>query len=160
MFKNNTKYIKDNMVIKKNHLNILIIDNNIITFNLFKNIFETRGHTVNTIAEPINCVNELLKNNYDIIFLDYKLIKIADILLTDLLRNVLNYKGLIFAYTDNKKNILKDTNNDLDGIIIKPDNIKCINKIINLFETIKLIDNEYILNKRNIDSSLILFNNK
>jgi CheY-like chemotaxis protein len=158
MFKTNKNYIKDNMVIKKIKFNILIIDENINNFDLFKSILELKGHSVKIITETINCVCEIGKNNYDIIFIDHNSCKIADIMITDLLRNVLNYNALIFAYSNKKDETLKKL--DVDGIIIKPHDIISINKILKLFETIQIIDNQYILNKKVVDSSLIFFNKK
>ena len=164
MFKINktyTKNNKDNMVIKKIKFNILIIDENINNFDLLKDILETRGHMVKIITESIKCVYELKKNNYDIIFIDYNSCKIADIMITDLLRNVLNYNALIFAYSNksNKKDNSLDIL-DIDGIIIKPRDVMSINKILKLIETIQQIDNQYILNKKIVDNSVIFFNNK
>ena len=162
MFKTNKNHIKDNMINKKIKFNILIIDENINTFNLFKNILETRGHDVKIITETICCVYELQKNNYDIIFIDYNCCKIADIMITDLLRNVLNYKALIFAYSNIKNNKISVIDIlDIDGLIIhSPNDILSINKILKIIETIQKIDNQYILNKKIIDNSLIYFNKK
>jgi len=153
MFKNNIKYIKDNMVNKKIKFNILIIDENINNLDLFKSILELRGHTVKIITETIKCVYEVVKNNYDIIFIDYNSCKIADIMISDLLRNVLNYNALIFAYGNRKDDKFNDL--EVDGIIIKPHDIISINKVLKLFETIEIIDNQYILNKKIVDNSLI-----
>ena len=152
MFKTNTQYIKDNMVIKKSKLNILIIDENKTSFDSLKNILESRGHSINIITEPIRCITDIIKNIYDIILIDNKLCDIADTQLIELIKTVLNYKPIIFAYSDDNKYNKKNLN--VNAIINKPNNLKDINKIIKLFETIKIID------KSNIDNSLFLINKK
>lgn len=157
MLEGNIKYIKEKIAQKKIKLNILIIDEKEKTFDNFKIILESRGHKIKIITEIIKCVNEILTNNYDIIIFDYNVSKIADVLISDILRNVLNYNGLIFAHT-NKENKDKDIESVyIDGVIIKTEDNININKILNFFERIQKIDNEYILNKNNIDKSLILF---
>ena len=155
MFKNNKQYIKDNLVNKKNKLNILIIEENESKILIFKNILESRGHIVTVINEVINCVNIILTNNYDIIFFNCNNYKIADTLLTDLIVNVLHYKALIFGYIDDYKNIIDKENKKLgvNGIILISNKEK-INKIISIIETIEII------NKKDIDNSIILLNKK
>ena len=153
MFKTNTTYIKDNIVHKRIKLNILIIDENKASFDLFKNTLESKGHTVNIITEPIRCITNIIKNIYDIILIDYNLCSVADTPLIDLIKSVLNYKPLFFAYHDNIK-FNKNNNLGIDVIINKPISMIEINKLINIFEIIKTSD------RRNIDNSLFLINKK
>ena len=87
------------------------------------------------------------------ILIDYNLCSVADTPLIDLIKSVLNYKPLFFAYHDNI-NINKNNNLGIDVIINKPISIIEINKLINIFEIIKTSD------RRNIDNSLFLINKK
>ena len=143
MFKNKAQYIKDTMVIKKPKLNILIVDENKLSFDSLINILESRGHFINIITEPIRCITDIIKNTYDIILINNNLCNIADTQLIELIKSVLNYKPIIFVYSDDNK--YNKINLDVNTIINKPNNITEINKIIKLFETIKTIDNSLFL---------------
>ena len=143
MFKNKAQYIKDTMVIKKPKLNILIVDENKLSFDSLINILESRGHFINIITEPIRCITDIINNTYDIILINNNLCNIADTQLIELIKSVLNYKPIIFVYSDDNK--YNKINLDVNTIINKPNNITEINKIIKLFETIKTIDNSLFL---------------
>ena len=143
MFENKAQYIKDTMVIKKPKLNILIVDENKLSFDSLINILESRGHFINIITEPIRCITDIIKNTYDIILINNNLCNIADTQLIELIKSVLNYKPIIFVYSDDNK--YNKINLDVNTIINKPNNITEINKIIKLFETIKTIDNSLFL---------------
>lgn len=136
MLKENIKYIKENITQKKIKLNILIIDEKEKTFDNFRFLLESKGHKIKIITEVINCVNEILSNNYDIIIFDYNSSTIADVLISDMIRNVLNYNGLIFAYIDKKEKNIEII--DIDGVIIKTEDNININKILNLFYRLQI----------------------
>ena len=153
------KYLRDNTYKLKKKLNILIVDNDRDSTTLFKNILETRGHRVKIVDEGIRTINCVQNNIYDIIFLDYNIGDIDGLTLIELIKDINEYETLIFCYSGNNSNkiINKFKNTGVNGLLIKPINTNKINKIFNLFETIKTNTmNEFKTNKI-IDGSIIFF---
>lgn len=132
----NYKYNRDYLYLKKRKLNILIVDDDINSLNLFKEILELRGHNAVILDEGMKCISKCMINTYDIIFLDYHIGDINGVELTDCLRDVLHNKSIIFAYTgDNSKEAInKFKNIGMKGVIIKPIDMNVIDNIINHFE--------------------------
>jgi CheY-like chemotaxis protein len=123
----NVDYSYDN---KK--LNILIVDDDTISSELFKDILESYGHNVKTLDEGVKCLSNCIKNDYDIIFLDYHIGDIDGVELADCLKDVLHKKSSIYAYTgDSNPMIMKKCKDiGMNGAIIKPINLININKIL------------------------------
>jgi CheY-like chemotaxis protein len=113
-------------------LNILIVDDDTISSELFKDILESYGHNVKTLDEGIKCLSNCIKNDYDIIFLDYHIGDIDGVELADCLKDVLHKKSSIYAYTgDSNPMIMKKCKDiGMNGAIIKPINVININKIL------------------------------
>ena len=152
------KYNRDYLYQKKRKLNILIVDDDINSLNLFKEILEMRGHNVMTSDEGMKCISKCMNNTYDIIFLDYHIGDINGVELTDCLKDVLHNKSTIFAYTgDNSKDAIdKFKNIGMNGAIIKPIDINIIDKIIEQFESDKKLNSEL----KSIQNSVIYFNHQ
>ena len=53
---------------RKNKLNILVVDDDETSLDLFKDILQFRGHNVTAVNEGVRCISNLQKNNYDVIF--------------------------------------------------------------------------------------------
>ena len=141
----NYKYNRDHLYLKKRKLNILIVDDDINSLNLFKEILELRGHNVVTLDEGMKCISKCINNTYDIIFVDYHIGDINGVELTDCLKDVLHTESIIFAYTgDNSQEAIdKFKNIGMKGAIIKPIDLNIIDNIINQFET----NNDKSINK-------------
>jgi len=156
---NCVKYQRDITYRLKKKLNILIVDDDKETSELFKDILETRGHIVQTLNEGIRIINCIKNNIFDIIFLDYHIGDIDGITLANLIKDIIGYKSLIFAYTGDNSNITINSfkKTGINGILIKPININKINKILNLFETIKTETLDEFKTKKIIDNSIIFF---
>jgi PleD family two-component response regulator len=146
----NYKYNRDLTYSKKRKLNILIVDDDINSLMLFKEILEARGHNVSALDEGMKCISKCMNNTYDIIFVDYHIGDIDGVELTDCLKDVLHTKSIIFAYTgDNSKDAIdKFKNIGMKGAIIKPIEISVIDNIINQFE-MNIESNEKIINLTN-----------
>ena len=121
---------------KKKSLNILIVDDDDDSSNLFKKILELRGHTIDTISEGIRCVSKCHKNNYDIIFMDYHIKDIDGDQISTIIREDLNNKSKIFAYTGDKSNsaIENFKHSGMNGALFKPVDMSLFHDIMNIFE--------------------------
>ena len=127
------KYDVDKSYYKKsNKLDILIVDDDEISAELFKEYLSIRGHNVISLNEGVKCITKCMKNKFDIIFLDYHIGDINGVELADCLKDVLKIKSKIYAYTgDNNPEVIKKINDiGMDGIIIKPIDLNKINRII------------------------------
>jgi len=141
-------YCVEHSYIKKQKLNILIVDDDINSSDLFKEILELRGHNVTTLDEGVKCISKCLNSNYDIIFLDYHIGDIDGVELADCLKDVLKIKSCIYAYTgdNNQKTIDKFKNIGMNGVLIKPININNINNILIDLETKKnILNTEFVI---------------
>ena len=121
---------------KQNKLNILIVDDDINSSELFKEILEMRGHNVITLDEGVKCISKCLYDTFDIIFVDYHIGDIDGVELTDCLKDVVKTKSLIYAYTGDNSNqsIQLFKNVGMNGVFIKPININIINKFMSELE--------------------------
>lgn len=140
-------YCVEHSYIKKQKLNILIVDDDTSSSDLFKEILELRGHNVTTLDEGVKCISKCLNSNFDIIFLDYHIGDIDGVELTDCLKDVLKIKSSIYAYTgdNNQKTIDKFKNIGMHGVLIKPININNINNILINLETNKNNNNDFVV---------------
>ena len=117
---------------KQNKLNILIVDDDTNSSELFKEILELRGHNVITLDEGVKCISKCLNDKFDIIFVDYHIGDIDGVELTDCLKDVIKTKSLIYAYTgdNSNKSIELFKNVGMNGVFIKPLNINVINEFM------------------------------
>lgn len=145
---------------RKTKLNILVVDDDETSLELFKEILEYRGHNVTVVNEGIKCISKLQNNYYDIIFLDYHIGDINGVDLADCIRDVFKHKSLIFAYTgDSSINAINSFKIiGMNGVLIKPLNIDIIDSVMNTIEknNKNFIDIENKLKIIN-DSSVIIF---
>ncbi len=116
----------------KKKLDILIVDDDTNSSELFKELLSLRGHNVSSLDEGVKCISKCMNNKYDIIFLDYHIGDINGVELADCLKDVLKSEALIYAYTgDNSPEAIKRFREiGMNGAIIKPINIKTINNIL------------------------------
>ncbi len=127
------KYNLENSYINsKKKLNILIVDDDVTSAELFKDYLTMRGHEVVSINEGVQCISKCMNNTYDIIFLDYHIGDIDGVELADCLKDVLKTESLIYAYTgDNSPAAIKKFKDiGMNGAIIKPLNFKTLNNIL------------------------------
>jgi CheY-like chemotaxis protein len=137
---------------KKKNFKILIVDDEIDSSMLFKEILELRGHEVTLINEGIQCINKCKDNEYDIIFLDYHIPGINGVEIADLIKDLFKTNSLIFAYTGDSttESINKFKKIGMTAALIKPVDIDLINLIMNSFEERECIDKNilYKLSKK------------
>ena len=133
---NNYNYNLNYSYSHKKKLNILIVDDDTKSSELFKEILELNGYNVNTLDEGMKCISRCMKDKYDIIFLDYHIGDIDGADLADCLKDVLKTKSLIYAYTgDSNPDIIKKCQDiGMNGALIKPININLINNIMKTIE--------------------------
>jgi len=107
---------------KSKKFNILIVDDDKISAELFQDFLALRGHNVSSANEGVKCISQCLKNNYDIIFLDYHIGDINGVELADCLKSALNVKSKIYAYTgdDSPDSMKKFREIGMNGVVIKP----------------------------------------
>lgn len=124
--------LEQSYVNNKKKLDILIVDDDTNSSELFKELLSLRGHNVSSIDEGVKCISKCMKSKYDIIFLDYHIGDIDGVELADCLKDVLKSEALIYAYTgDNSPEAIKKFREiGMNGAIIKPINIKTINNIL------------------------------
>ncbi len=139
--------LENSYINNKKKLDILIVDDDITSGELFKEYLTLRGHNVVNITEGVQCISKCMKNTYDIIFLDYHIGDIDGVELADCLRDVLKTKSLIYAYTgDNSPAALEKFKEiGMNGAIIKPLNFSILNNILGDIEH----HNTNINNKKN-----------
>jgi|LakMenE01Jun11ns_1017448.scaffolds.fasta_scaffold9774475_2 CheY-like chemotaxis protein len=127
---------------KKKKLKILIVDDEIDSSSLFKEILDLRGHNVTLINEGIQCINKCKDNEYDIIFLDYHIPGIDGVVIADLIKDLFKTNSLIFAYTGDSttESLNKFKKIGMTAALIKPVDIDLINLIMNSFEERECID--------------------
>ena len=137
---------------RKNKLNILVVDDDDTSLELFKEILEFRGHNVTAVNEGVRCISNLQTNYYDIIFLDYHIGDIDGVDLADCIKDVFKHKSLIFAYTgDSSLNAINRFKIiGMNGALIKPLNMNLIDSIMNTIEK----------NDMNIENKLKLINDE
>ena len=143
--------------VNKKKLEILIVDDDINSAELFKEYLSMRGHNVCSIYDGVKCISNCMKNNYDLIFLDYHIGDIDGVELADCLKDVLKTKSMIYAYTgDNSPGALQKFKEiGMTGAIIKPINLNTINNILIDIEE-KNKNNKHKDNK-NITSNVYFF---
>jgi CheY-like chemotaxis protein len=126
------RYCREYVRNKKTKLNILIVDDDENSAELFKNIIELRGHNVDVLNEGIRCINLIQQNSYDVIFMDYHITDIDGVQLTDCIRDILKVESLIFAYTGDDSEGAVDLfkMNGMNGAIIKPLDLNMINQVM------------------------------
>lgn len=137
---------------KKKKFKILIVDDEIDSSMLFKEILDLRGHDVTLINEGIQCINKCKNNEYDIIFLDYHIPGINGVEIADLIKDLFKTNSLIFAYTGDSttESLNKFKNIGMTAALIKPVDIDLINLIMNSFEERECVDKNilYKLSKK------------
>lgn len=143
------KYSVDKCYVKtSDKLNILIVDDDKISSDLFRDYLCSKGYNVTNINEGIQCVSDCMTNEYDIIFLDYHIGDVDGVELADCLKDVLKIKSKIYAYTgdNNPATIKKFKQIGMDGVLFKPVNLSKLNNIITNIQnkTTKNIPNEIL----------------
>jgi len=137
---------------KKKKFKILIVDDEIDSSMLFKEILDLRGHDVTLINEGIQCINKCKNNEYDIIFLDYHIPGINGVEIADLIKDLFKTNSLIFAYTGDSttESLNKFKKIGMTAALIKPVDIDLINLIMNSFEERECADKNilYKLSKK------------
>jgi CheY-like chemotaxis protein len=150
------KYKTINNYNKRLKLKILIVDDDPLASELFKEVLELRGHNVLVSSEGVDCISKFQSNDYDLVFLDYHIGDIDGVDLADYIKDIFKSNALIFAYTGDNScsavNKFKQTG--MNGALIKPVDIDLINKIMILIET------ENKLNKNLVNKEIILQLNK
>ena len=99
--------------------NILIVDDDVDTANLFQTFLEYDGYKVDAFIDPIDALYSFRKNTYDLGLLDLKMPKMNGLILSQKLKDI--DPTLLFRFiTAHKEYIerLKKNNPDLEKIVI------------------------------------------
>jgi len=141
-------------------LSILIVDDDLDIADNLRKLLELRGHNVVVVDDGMRCITHCKdkERHYDIVFMDYHMdgldgAQVADIVKSD------THKTLIFAYTgDNSQRAINDFKQvGMDGAIIKPIDIKCIELLMSKLEQCTVLDNCTIKYLHKQSSKSILF---
>lgn len=145
---------------KKKCFDILIVDDDKETSEMFKTILEMRGHNVTTIYEGVKCISACRTKTYDIIFMDYHIEDIDGVQVTDFIRDIYKTNAIIFAYTgDSTTEAIEEFKKiGMIGALVKPVDPELIENIMRSIEDRKCID-KIIFNRlaRQSKGSLIMF---
>lgn len=145
-------------------LNILIVDDDNNNAENLKTILNIRGHNVKIVDDGMRCITHCkdADKNYDIVFLDYHLDDLDGAKVADIIKNNEdngNKKTLIFAYTgDNSSEAIEEFKKaGMDGVIIKPMDLKDVEVLIAKLETCNTNDRDTIktIRRRNRQSIII-----
>lgn len=128
-------------IMLKNHLDILIVDDNLVTTESLKELIELRGHKVETVDEGPRCLTMCENDHYDIIFMDYHMEGLDGDKIVELVQ-MSEVKSHIFAFTGDKSKecIEKFRKLKVDGIIFKPVDPDLLLSMFNQFEKQTLSD--------------------
>ncbi|HSF51016.1 MAG TPA: response regulator [Nitrososphaeraceae archaeon] len=100
--------------------NILIVDDDEDTINLFQTFLEYDGYKVNAFTDPIDALYSFRKNVYDLVLLDLIMPKMNGMKLSQKLKNI--DPTLLFRYITaaNQEYVehLKKNNPDIENIVI------------------------------------------
>ena len=153
-------YVKKLNAIKRKIYNILIVDDDKDTSEIFKSVLELRGHKVNTLHEGVSCISECKNNNYDIIFMDYHIPDIDGVQLADFIRDIYKSNSTLFAFTgDSSDNTLKQFKTiGITGALIKPIDTDLLDNILSAIENNGCIDKAFFSKlAKHSKGSLIMF---
>jgi DNA-binding response OmpR family regulator len=100
--------------------NILIVDDDEDTINLFQTFLEYDGYKVNAFTDPIDALYSFRKNVYDLALLDLKMPKMNGMKLSQKLKNIDPILLFRFITAANQEYIeyLKKNNPDIENIVI------------------------------------------
>lgn len=143
----------------RHQFNILIVDDDESSAEIFGEILSGRGHNITITNEGTLCISKCQMCSYDIIFMDFHLDDMNGVDITDLLKNVCSVKSLIFAVTgdDNVETMKLCKNIGMNGAIIKPLDIDLINKFMNSLELRNKPDVRIIKNMKDVKFKKQLF---
>lgn len=142
--------VSSNNHIKRKLLNILIVDDDTEAAENFKTILQFRGHNITIVDDGLRCITRCMGKEqiYDIVFMDYHMEGLDGAKVAEILKEY-NESTLIFAYTgDNSEKAIQEFKNaKMDGVIIKPFDIKHIELLMNKIELEELLDKNLFLRK-------------
>jgi DNA-binding response OmpR family regulator len=100
--------------------NILIVDDDEDTINLFQTFLEYDGYKVNIFTDPIDALYSFRKNTYDLALLDLKMPKMNGLILSQKLKNIDPALLCRFITAANQEYIehLKKNNPNIENIVI------------------------------------------
>ena len=100
--------------------NILIVDDDEDTINLFQTFLEYDGYKVNAFTDPIDALYSFRKNVYDLVLLDLKMPKMNGMKLSQKLKNIDPTLLFRFITAANQEYVehLKKNNHDIENIVI------------------------------------------
>jgi len=141
--------------------NILIVDDDEVIAKNLKEVLSMRGHNVYIFEDGLRCISHFQNNDvikYDIVFMDYHMDGLDGAQVAEIVKeNKAN--TIIFAYTgdDSTKAINDFKNVGMNGVIIKPFDISCIDMLMNKLESCDKLDSVSIkmITKKSLKSILI-----
>ncbi len=75
-------------------INILVVDDQLVMRNMFKNILEPEGYNITLAEDGSIAYNKAMSNKYDIVLSDLYMPKLNGIELTKKLRDSKQYRGI------------------------------------------------------------------
>lgn len=139
---------------------ILVVDDDVYSSSVLKIILGDKGYDVTVCNNSMECVSKCMKENYDIIFMDFHMELLDGADLTDVIKNTCNNKSIIFAFTgdSSKSAFSKFKNSNMIGALIKPVDIGTIERLMTIVEN-KIIKNESFNNLNNLNNLNNMFSN-
>jgi CheY-like chemotaxis protein len=147
--------------IRKKKLNILVADDETDIAYKLKEILELRGHSVTVVDDGPRCISHCKnkENRYDVIFIDYHMDGLDGAEVTDILKDD-DKHPIIFAYTgdDSKTAITCFKKVGMDGAVIKPVDVECLELLMNNLEQRTKLDKTIIhkISKKS-NRSIVIF---
>jgi CheY-like chemotaxis protein len=141
--------------------NILVVDDDVEFSQMLGEILSARGHIVTVVNEGISCISKCQSFEYDLIFMDFHMGNLDGVETTDLLKKVCSTSSLFFSISgdDSPSAIAKFKEVGMNGALIKPIDVKVIEKLMCSLET-RTYDNKKMYNMLrfpNIKSNLMIF---
>lgn len=142
--------------------NILVVDDDINIANNLKTLLNFRGHNVIVVDDGMRCIAKCQDTDihYDIVFMDYHMEGLDGAKVAQYVKADENKKTIIFAYTgDNSEKALLDFKTvGMNGAIIKPVDINCIDMLMNKLENSCTLDRNAIkIILRKSSKSIMIF---
>jgi CheY-like chemotaxis protein len=126
----------------KKRLSCLLVDNNDTHRFIIKNLMEKNDILVEEITNGIELINMIKSSDkqFNIILIDLKIPQIDALSCVRILRNELDYKGIILGLTgcNDIQTIKECTNAKMNDLVVDPLTEEKILQLVNKFQEIKL----------------------
>ncbi len=114
----------------------LIVDDSAINLKVAKKLLEHLGLEVNTVLSGQECLEEVKRNVYDLIFMDIMMPGMDGVEALESLREIPSFHTPVIALTADAKTGAKEEYLQLgfDGYIAKPIHLDELEKVVNIYK--------------------------